>query len=138
MVINFKEIMDAFDFVSFAQMYEHQAFLDKETGKIYLQSELGDNEEDLPEDIYEDKYIEIPHKNELDLGKALVLDFAYEYLPNDTEKIKAIFRKKGAYSKFKAFLESKNLIDKWYEFESNAQERELRAWCEASGIKIHG
>ena len=85
MVIEFKEIMDAFDFVSFGQMYEHQAFLDKETGKIYWHSEFGDNEEELPEDIDDGKYIEIPHKNELDLGKALVLDFAYEYLPNSID-----------------------------------------------------
>ena len=138
MVIEFKDIMDAFDFVSFGQMCEHQAFLNKKSGKIYWHSEFGDNEEELPEDLDDDKYIEIPHKKELDLGKGLVLDFAYEYLPNEAEKIEAIFRRKGAYSKFKDFLESKNLIDKWHEFESSAQEKALRVWCEASGIKIHG
>ena len=138
MVIEFKEIMFAFDFVSFGQMYENKAFLDKETGKIYWHSEFGDNIEELPEDIGDDKYIEIPHKNTLGLGKPLVLDFTYEYLPNEAEKIEAIFRKKGAYSKFKAFLESKNLLDKWYEYESSTQERALRAWCGASGIRIHG
>jgi len=138
MVIEFKDIMDAFDFVSFAQMYENQVFLNKKTGKIYWHSEFGDNEEELPEDLDDDKYIEIPHKNELGLGKELVLDFAYEYLANDTEKIEAIFSRKGAYSRFKYFLENRNLIDKWYEFESSAQEKALRMWCEESGIKIHG
>ena len=128
--------MDAFDFVSFAQMFEHQAILDKESGKIYWHSEVGDNEEELPEDIDEDKYIGIPHRNELNLGKALVLDFALEYLPDEVGKIETIFRRKGAYSKFKYLLENRNLLDKWYEFEADAQEKALREWCEERGIEI--
>ncbi len=138
MGMKFEDIVDAFDFVSFGQMFEHQAFLNKNTGKIYWHSEIGDNEEELPEDIDSDKYIEIPHKKELNLGKFLVFDFAYEYLPNDADEIENIFRRKGAYSKFKALLERKKLIDKWYEFESKAQEKALKAWCEESGIKLHG
>ncbi len=62
-------------------MYTNQAYLDKETGKIYWHSDFGDNFEELPEDIDDAKYIEIPHKNELELGKRLVLDFVYENLP---------------------------------------------------------
>ena len=138
MVINFQEIMDAFDFVSFGPMYEHQAFLCKETGKIYWHSELGDDIEELPEDIDDEKYIEIPHKNELGLGKNLVLDFAYQHLPDEAEEIGSIFRRKGAYSKFKALLERKGIIDKWYAFDSEANEKSLREWCEDVGIEIHG
>lgn len=137
MVIEFKDIMDAFDFVNSGQLYEHQAFLNKETGKIYWHTEFGDNIEELPEDIDDDKYIEIPHKNDLALGKSLVFDFTYEHLPNDAGEIEFIFSKKGAYAKFKALLESKGIIDKWYKYESDAQEKALREWCEATGIKIH-
>ena len=86
MLVNFKDVMEAFEFVGFGQMCEHQAFLCKETGKIYWHSEFGDDIEELPEDIVDEKYIEIPHKNELDLGKKLVLDFAYRYLPNEGMK----------------------------------------------------
>ena len=138
MTINFKEIEDAFDFVSSGQMYEHQAFLNKETGKIYWHSDLIDDLEKLPEDIDDEKYIELPHKNELDLGKKLVLDFAYQYLPYEAEKIDSIFRRKGAYSKFKDLLTRKGVIDTWYEFESQAQERALREWCKECGIRTHG
>ena len=138
MAVEFKDIVDAFDFVSFGQMYTHQAFLNKETGKIYWHSEFGDNEEELPEDLDDEKYIEIPHKNELELGKSLVLDFAYEHLPDETNKIKEIFRKKGAYSKFKSLLERKGVIEKWYEYESRAHEKALRAWCKENEIKISG
>lgn len=136
MTVAFKDIVDAFDFVSFGQMYTHQAFLNKETGKIYWYSEFGDNEEKLPEDIEDEKYIEVPHKNELELGKQLVLNFAYAQLPDEANEIEAIFRKKGAYSKFKALLERKGVIDKWYEYESQAQENALKAWCKENSIKI--
>ena len=138
MAVNFKDIVEAFDFVSFGQMYEHQAFLNKETGEVYWHSELADDFEELPEDIDGEKYIEIPHKDELDLGKNLVLNFAYQYLPNDAQDIESIFRRKGAYSRFKALLERKGILDKWYEFESQAQEKALRSWCQDNTIEIHG
>lgn len=36
---------------------------------MYWYSEFDDDEEELPEDIDDEKYIGIPHKTELDLGK---------------------------------------------------------------------
>jgi hypothetical protein len=75
MTVEFQEIFLAFDFVSFGQPYQNQAFLNRDTGKLYWQSEFGDNEEELPDDIDDEKYLEIPHKNDLGLGKPLVLDF---------------------------------------------------------------
>ena len=136
--IKFEDIDDAFDFVSFGPMYEHEAFLNKETGKIYCHSAFGDNEEELPDDLGDEKYIEIPHKNELELGKALVFRFVYEHLSNESGKIEAIFRKRGAYARFKGLLENKGMLDKWYEYESSAQEKALRAWCEENEIEILG
>jgi hypothetical protein len=138
MKIQFTEIALAFDFVSFARPYENQAFLNMETGEIYWQSAFGDNEEDLPDDIDDEKYIEIPHKNDLGLGKPLALDFIYKHLPGESEKIETIFRRKGAYSKFKAVLEHNGVIEKWYEYESRAQENALREWCKLSELDTHG
>ena len=138
MKIEFTEISDAFDFVSFGRPFEHQAFLNKDTGKIYWHSEIGDNEEELPDDIDDIKYIEIPHKNDLALGKKLAINFIYHNLPNESEEIEAIFRRKGAYSRFKAMLVNNGLIETWYEYESNATEKALREWCELSGIETHG
>ncbi len=135
-IIKFEDIELAFDHVSFAQMSENQAYLNRETGEIALHSDVYDNFEELPDDIDAEKYIEIPHKNELELGRHLVFDFVYQQLPDDAEKIESFFRKKGAYSKFKALLESKGIIDKWYEFESQAQDKALRIWCEENEIKI--
>ena len=96
MVISFNEIEDAFFYVSMEQMYMHSAILCKETGEIFYTSEMGDSDE-LPDDADDpDELISIPHKNELDLGKSLVLDFTSEHLPDELEKVYSIFRHKGA------------------------------------------
>jgi len=136
MKVRFKDIQDAFDFVSHGQLFTHQAFLDSETGKIYWYSDIGDNLEELPEDIDDEKYRDIPHKTELDLGKRLVLDFAHEYLPNRADEIEAMFTRRGAYSKLKALLRKEGLLEAWYDYESRAQEKALRAWCKENEINI--
>ncbi len=138
MTTEFKDIVDAFDFVSADSTRATRALLDKETGKTYLKSEFLDDDEEWPDDIDDEKYIEIPHKNDLNLGKKLVLNFAFEHSPNAVDEIEAIFRRKGAYSKFKTLLERKGIIEKWYEYELQAQERALREWCEFNEIEIHG
>ena len=105
MAFSFDDIENAFFFVSMDQQYMHNAYLCKETGEISYTSEMGDSDE-LPDYIDDpDKYITIPHKNKLDLGKALVIEFTSEYLPEDLDTVYSIFRRKGAYSRYKDLLE---------------------------------
>lgn len=137
-VVEFKDILEAFEFVNFGSMYEHQAFLDTSIGKIYYHSESGDDMDELPEDIDDERFIEIPHKNELDLGKKLVLQFAYLYFSDEVGRMQAMFDRKGAFSRYKAFLDQKGMLERWYEFESKEQEKALREWCGANSIKING
>jgi len=114
MVISFSDIENAFFSVSMDQMFMHNAYLCKETGQIFYTSEIGDSDE-LPEDIDEpEKYIKIPHKNEHDLGKTIVLEFTSTYLPDELEKVYSIFRHMGAYSRFKVLLERKGTLEDWY------------------------
>src|SRR5215467_4366500 len=82
MAVSFSDLRLAFEFVSSGGMGENQAYLDRQSGKIYWHSEFGDNYEEFPDDIDDKKYILIPDKRELDLGKPLVLDFAREYFRN--------------------------------------------------------
>jgi hypothetical protein len=125
-------------FVSSAPMYSNSAYISRETGQTFYVSSMGDSDE-LPEDIYEDEqYIEIPHKNELGLGKDLVLDFTSEHMPNEIEDVYSFFRKKGAYSKFKSLLERKALLEKWYVFEEARTNEALREWCQENNIEITG
>jgi hypothetical protein len=104
MAVSFSDLQLAFEFVSSGGMGENEAYLDRRSGKIYWHSEVGDNDEELPDDIDEEKYISIPDKRELDLGKPLVLDFAREFLPDDYDEVRHIFSRKGAYRQYKELL----------------------------------
>jgi len=138
MAISFSDIVDAFFFVSMDQICMHNAYLCRETGEIFYTSEMGDSDE-LPEDIDDsEKYITIPHKNELDLGKALVIEFTSEYLSEELDKVYSIFRHKGAYSRYKDLLERKGVLEDWYKFEKERQELALKEWCRKNDIEIKG
>ena len=140
MAIKFSDLEAAFDFVFMGQMNMHNAYLCRRTGEVFYTSEMGDSDE-LPEDFYENEnkdYVELPQKNDLDLGKALVLDFTYEYLPNNVDAVYSIFRKRGAYSKFKDLLDSKGLLEKWYSYEAKRQGEALREWCRDNDIETDG
>lgn len=136
MKVNYREIEDAFNYVSGGSPYDNQAYLDSETGKIYWHSEFGDNFEELPDDVDDEKYIEIPHKSDLDLGRSLIFDFIDEYLPDELGQVEFFFRNKGAYAKFKGLLERKDQLENWYEFEALAQEKALREWCDENDIEL--
>ena len=136
MPIKFSDIEDAFLFVSMGEIYMNSAILCMETGEVFYISDYDDSDE-LPENIeIPDKYIEIPHKNELNLGKPLVLEFSTMHLPDDLEKVSSFFHNRGAYSKFKDLLDAKGLLARWYEFEEQEQNKALRKWCEDNGINI--
>lgn len=118
MPVSFKDILEALEFVSAGGMGEHQAFLCKQSGRVYWHSEFSDELGELPDDIEDsEKYVPIPDKRELDLGKPLVLDFARQFLPNDIDEVRRIFTRKGAYAKFKDLLDRRGALDHWYDFE---------------------
>jgi hypothetical protein len=136
MKINYEYILDAFDFVNFGLYGEHTALLDKSTGQIYMHSESSDLDE-IPEAMWEsDDTIEIPHKKDLGLGNQLAFDFVLSNSPDDYSYVRDIFCGPGAYGRYKDFLESKGMLQSWYDFESTAQERALREWCKDNGIEL--
>ena len=105
MHVSLKDIQEAFEFVSAGGSDEHQAFLCKQSGKVYCHSELCDDLDILPDDIDDsEKFIQIPDKRELDLGKPLALDFAREFLPGDFDEVRQFFSRRGAYARFKELL----------------------------------
>jgi hypothetical protein len=137
MPASFQELLDALQFASFdSGLGENRAFLCRQTGEIYWRSEASDLDE-LPDDIDDGgKYIAIPDKRDLGLGKPLVLDFAREFLPTDFDEVCYIFSKRGAYAKFRALLARRNAVDRWHKFESQATERALREWCDLNSIEV--
>ena len=104
--------------------------------KIYWHSEFGDNDEELPDDIDDEKYISIPYKRELDLGKPLVLDFAREFLPDDYDEVRHIFSRGGAYHRYKDLLVRRGVLDLLYDFSNKSEETALRKWCAENGIEL--
>jgi len=136
MDISFDDIENAFFFVSMDQQLMNNTYLCRETGELFYSSEMGDSDE-LPEDIDDpEKYIAIPHKNELDLGKALVLEFTSRYLPEELDEVSSIFRRKGAYSRYKDLLERKGALEDWYQFEDERRDSALREWCRENHIEL--
>ena len=70
MLVSLKDIHEAFEFVCADGGGEHEAFLCRQSGKLYCDSELWDDADILPDDIGDsEKFLQIPDKRELDLGK---------------------------------------------------------------------
>jgi hypothetical protein len=86
----------------------------------------------------DERYISIPDKRELDLGKPLVLDFAREFLPDDYDEVRHIFSRRGAYRRLKDLLVRRGAIDQWEDFSNKAEEAALREWCAENGIELTG
>jgi hypothetical protein len=135
-MFKYSDVEEAFMFVSMSLPDEHEAFLNQETGEIYFVSMIGDSDE-LPEDLEEsEKYISIPDKNDLNLGRDLVFDYVSVHLPDEFEHVRGFFSKSGAYARYKDLLQSKEQLENWYEFESKAIEVALREWCRENGVVL--
>src|SRR5436309_3442566 len=69
-------------------------------------------------------------KQDLGPGKALALDFAREFLPEDFDDVRDMFGRRGAYRNFRALVSKRRVLERWYDFEAKATKRAVREWCE--------
>ena len=136
--VKYDDLSLAFDFVSSAAPTEHRAYVSLDTGRIFWVSELNPvEEEELPDDLEtSDRYVEIPHPNDLELGKRLALRFAAEQLAHLSVEVEVCFRRPGAYARFKELLAREHCLEKWYAFETESTRRALREWCAANAIEL--
>ena len=137
-MVSLSEIIDAYYFVNVSSYGSNRAILCKDTGQIFYVSEEAGIDEIGEQDIEPKNSIEIPDKYELDLGQRLVFEFVEMYLPDEYHRVRQMFRKRGAYSRYKRFLESRGMLDTWYEFENQREEQALRQWCKENGIELSG
>lgn len=135
MKVKYSEIEMAYMFVSSGGICENEAYLDTESGEIYYHSDMGDDDP-LPDDIDDEKYLAIPHKNDLDLGVSLVIDFAREQVPSHVDEISNIFRRRGAYGKYKDLLDTLGKLEDWYKYESASEDKAIREWCAENRIEL--
>ncbi len=135
--ISFDDLQAAFDWVSAGAPSENSAFIDRQTGVAYWASDINDSPDELPDDIEDaSRYLAVPHKNDLDLGRALALRFAQEVLPDHYQAVSNYFRERGAYARFKRLLEQQGVLHTWFEFEARAAEGALRSWAQDNGLQI--
>ena len=135
--LSFDELLNAYFFASADGGADTAALIQRDSGKIYYQSQDGSPEEDAPVDLDDaTRYLALPCQNDLDLGQELVFAFVEAQIPADFEQVSAIFRQRGAYRRFKDFLEHRDALDAWYAFEQQATERALREWCAENEIQL--
>ncbi len=134
--MTFEEIENAFFYVSGASPGENSAVVHRVTGETFYYSFMTD-EGNLPDDVEEnDDYLDIPHKNDLDLGKPLVMEFVRQQCPEELGRIYSTFSRSGAYRRYKEFLEAKGLLETWYDFESRRTREALLAWCSENALVV--
>jgi hypothetical protein len=137
MAVRFQDILDAVEAVSSGDLGQNSAWLCKQSDRIYLQFEIDDEPEELPDDIDDgEKYIPIPDKRQLGLGKPLVLAFAGEFLPDDFAKVRQIFSRPGAYARFNDLLDHRRMRQEWFDYRDKAEIEAVREWCAENSIEV--
>jgi len=136
----FFDVEMAFDYVSSTQECMNSALLCLDTGEIYWASDMAgtDDIEEADENglIDWDQTAYMPHKNDMDLGRELVFDFIEKFMPNDYGKVRDIFRGRGAYRRYKDFLERKGKLQLWFDYESTRNKQALVEWCVEKNVEL--
>lgn len=134
--MSYDTIDDAFHYVSDAPPGERTAVVHRSTGKVYLASlKAGYDERPAGAEIDPD-FVTIPHRQELDPGKALVLEFVRGHCPAELARVEALFARPGAFRNVKDLLRRQHLLESWQVFESQRLETLLRQWCATQGLTL--
>lgn len=137
MAVTISELEGALEFVSTDGGGMATAVFDRKTGEIYMQSDLtGIRDKEFPDGVDEERYVEIPNRNDLNLGKRLVMSFASKCLADDYREILDIFNRRGAYRRFKDYLIHRGALEQWYEYSRKAEQQVLREWCADNKIEL--
>ena len=135
--VNFDKLLEAFEFANFSGDFDSSAYVDLETGNVYWVAEEMEDLEEVPDDIEtSDRYLMLPDKRDLDLGRNLAISFAEEALPDEYENVVDCFHKKGAYSRFKDLLDRHDALAQWHAFEAKQTEIALREWCLRNAVQL--
>lgn len=123
----FDKLLEAFEFANFSGISDINSYVDLETGQTYWVSDEMEPLEDLPDDIEtSDRYLMLPDKRDLELGRNLAISFAEEFLLDQYENVAACFRKKGAYAHLKDLLDRHDALAQRHDFKARQTELALR------------
>lgn len=136
MAVKMSDLINAFEIASAGSVYGDHAYVHRVTGEIFVISETAGIYEG-PEDMEEsDEFLALPTRSELRLGRDVVLSFVGKEAPDEWEDVYDMFRRKGAYGRFKQWLHEKGKLHAWNAFEEKAAEEALREWCEDNEIAV--
>jgi hypothetical protein len=117
---------------------EAEAWVSLDTGQVHVRSELVPEDlAPLPEDIdTSDRYVPVPHVRTLDLGIQLVFDFTDAAMPDDVKYVHQMFKRSGAYGRFRELVAERDLTDRWHDFREAQTRAVLAGWCEENGLQL--
>jgi hypothetical protein len=132
----FSDILEGYEFCDVGDGMGAQAFISLDRGTVHLVADELQEFEAPPDDLDNERYLALPAKAELRLGRPLALQFTEDHLPGDLPTVLGFFRQRGAYSRFKRLLHDREVIDAWHAFEAAETAARLRAWCADNGIHL--
>lgn len=132
--VSYSQLEIAYEMVSAGQG-DMDCYIDPATGAIYCIDSFGDSEDELPEDFDADACLAIPDQYAFDLGRQLVFDFVRANLL-DYQHVQDMFRRKGAYSRYKDWLRSLGKLDDWHAYEAQRTREALTQWCAENGLNL--
>jgi len=65
-----------------------------------------------------------------------VFRFVQGQAPELMDDVEDIFRRRGAYGRFKDLLDDIDLLEQWYAYEEQATRTALRAWCDENDVGL--
>ncbi|KQQ87878.1 hypothetical protein [Massilia sp. Leaf139] len=135
--VNAEDLEDAVLMVSEAGTRD-EAWVSLDTGRVHVRSPLVDEEAaPLPQDIDSStRYVRVPHMRTLPLGLEMAFDFAAAALPDDAERVRAMFKRVGGYQEFSALLEQHGLTERWHDFREAQTRAVLAGWCAEHGLEL--
>lgn len=135
--VKLAELEEALQFTGAGVMFDVTAWVCRATGAVLWHSDDSDDSEPLPEDIDDAaRYVPVPDKRDLGLGKPLALEFARTHLPASYEQVGAMFSHRGAYARFKDLLERHHSLDAWHQWEAEQTRKALREWCADNDLTL--
>lgn len=135
--VKLSDLEEALLFVGMGSGFDTAAWVCRETGAVHRHSDDTDAFEPLPQDIDDaERYVAVPDKHELGLGKPLALEFARTHLPACYEQVYAMFSHRGAYARFKDLLDRQHSLDAWHQWEAEQTRQALREWCADNGLTL--
>jgi hypothetical protein len=133
--VDLTELQGAVEWIS-GSIVDNEAYVCRQTGKIqWISGDVDPETEEQPEDIDDpDRYAVVPNKYELDIGVRLVFDFTNAHLIDHYHEVRSMFRRRGAYGRFKALLARHNMVERWFSFSEERTLDALEEWCESEGF----